>query len=291
MPNDPKFKTIARVSKQPIAVVLGVYVHLLVSASAAVDRGTLDGYNVEDLATALDVDSASVGAILDAMQGRVLEGDKVSGWDKRQVNREDSSTERMRQFRNRKVTHSDARVTHGDAMKRNVTADKSREEEIKKEQKPSRDKREVDPRHVVFKEEIERYTAAKGVLFVWDVAEASQLSLLLKAVPQLAFEDFKRCLMNRARSPGTAHGERPRVWLPHILKYQEAPLNEFGKTGIGNGNRNSKTGGNITAAAGAFAILEQAERNSNPANEVQPETGSRGKPGDLSHLRAGSIEL
>jgi hypothetical protein len=106
---------------------------------------------------------------------------------------------------------------------------------VKKEQKPSRDKREGDPRHSEFKAEIERYANQKGVLFVWDASEAKQLDLLLKSAPQLKLEGFQRCLLHRARSPGTPHGERPRAWLPNILKYQEAPLNEFGKTGAGNG--------------------------------------------------------
>jgi uncharacterized protein YdaU (DUF1376 family) len=169
--------------------------------------------------------------------------------------------------------------------------EKRREEKSKEEQKPSRDKREVDSRHVPFKVEIECYQKAKGVVFAWDGSDAKQLDLLLKSAPTLTFEDFKKCLMHRARSPGTPHGERPRVWLPNILKYQEAPLNEFGKTGVGNGNKNSKTGGNIDAARGALAILAEAERNSSLADEVQPEAGGGGESGDLGHLRTGSIEL
>ncbi|EEV0545208.1 phage replisome organizer, partial [Escherichia coli] len=39
MPNDPKWRTIARVSGQPIATVMAVYIHLLVSASRNVTRG------------------------------------------------------------------------------------------------------------------------------------------------------------------------------------------------------------------------------------------------------------
>ena len=134
MPNDPKWRTIARAAKQTIPLVLSVYVHLLTIASGAIERGTLVNVNSEDLASALDVDCASVDAVLEAMQGRVLEGEKVSGWSGRQVNREDSSTERMREHRNRKVTQGDAHVTQSDAVKRNVTADKSREEEIRQEE-------------------------------------------------------------------------------------------------------------------------------------------------------------
>ncbi|ENB5641076.1 hypothetical protein ABH220_005106, partial [Escherichia coli] len=61
MPNDPKWRTISRVSGQPIATVMAVYVHLLVSASRNVTtchdvsrRGHID-VTTEDLASALDV--------------------------------------------------------------------------------------------------------------------------------------------------------------------------------------------------------------------------------------------
>ncbi|EFE0806000.1 phage replisome organizer, partial [Escherichia coli] len=61
MPNDPKWRTIARVSGQPIATVMAVYIHLLVSASRNVTtchgvslRGHID-VTTEDLASALDV--------------------------------------------------------------------------------------------------------------------------------------------------------------------------------------------------------------------------------------------
>jgi len=138
MPNDPKWRTIARAAKQTIPLVLAVYVHLLTIASGAVDRGTLMNVNSEDLASALDVDCASVDAVLQAMQGRVLDSGKLTGWEKRQVNREDSSTERVKKWRETKVKHN---VTQSNAVKpdvtqvkHNVTADKSREEEIRTEQ-------------------------------------------------------------------------------------------------------------------------------------------------------------
>lgn len=184
-----------------------------------------------------------------------------------------------------KPCEPDGKVLANDGLTETVTT-------TKKVQRPSRDKREVDPRHVAFKEEIERYMTQKKASFVWDASEAKQLDLLLKAVPGLVIADFQRCLFHRARSPGVPHGERPRVWLPNILKYQEAPLNEFGKTGATNGNRNhSKTAGNLDAANTAFAILEEAERNSSAADEVQPAKGSAAECGELSDLRAGSIEL
>lgn len=274
MPNDPKWRTIARASKQTIPVVLGVYVHLLIIASGSVDRGTVGVLNSEDLASALDVDSEAVDAILKAMEGRVLESGKLSGWDKRQTNREDSSTERVKRWRETKVKRN---VTQSNAVKPNVTADKKREEEIKKEQIPSRASHEGDSRHVPFREEVEAYAKAKKVIFTWDGSAAKQLALLLKASPELDIPLFQKCLLNRARSSGVTHGEHPRAWLPQILKYQEGPLNEFGKTGEGNGNRNSKTGGNLDSARTVIAAIVQADRNSGAAGEVQPEEVSCGE--------------
>ena len=88
MPNDPKWRTIARISKQPIATVQAVFIHLLVSASRNVTRGHID-VTTEDLASALDVAEDEVDSILQAMQGRVLDGEVITGWAKRQVIKED----------------------------------------------------------------------------------------------------------------------------------------------------------------------------------------------------------
>ena len=103
---------------------------------------------------------------------------------------------------------------------------------------PSRGKREEkvsDSRHVPFRLACQTYAVHKQVPFVWDASEAKALDLLLKAAPDLTLSVFQGCLNNRARSPGTPHGERPRVYLPHVLRYQQGPLNEF--------NRTEETGG------------------------------------------------
>ncbi|WP_420907106.1 phage replisome organizer [Yersinia bercovieri] len=117
MPNDPKWRTISRLSGQSIALVQSVYIHLLVSASQnvtkghdEVTRGHIDVTH-EDLASALDVTESDISSVLDAMQGRVLEGDLISGWEVRQPKREDqgnektgakSAAERKREERQRK---------------------------------------------------------------------------------------------------------------------------------------------------------------------------------------------
>ena len=89
MPNDPKWRTIARVSAQPIALVQAMYVHLLVDASRNVTRGHVT-VTKEDIASALDVTDDQVEAVFSAMQGRVIDGDKLTGWEGRQPKREDA---------------------------------------------------------------------------------------------------------------------------------------------------------------------------------------------------------
>lgn len=133
MPNDPKWRTIARVSKQSIPAVLSVYVHLLVIASNATERGRTQNVCSEDLASALDLEHKQVDAILAAMQGRVLDGDMVSGWAKRQVEREDGSAERAKRWREAK---KEAKQSQPNANERKQTpdTDTDTEKEIEKEQ-------------------------------------------------------------------------------------------------------------------------------------------------------------
>jgi len=109
MPNDPKWRTIARISKEPIPSVLAIYVHLLVEASQSTVRGEVKA-SPEDLSSALGIEPESVAAIIEAMQGRVLEGNKLTGWDKRQPAREDNSYDRVKRFREKKRD-----VTQGNA--------------------------------------------------------------------------------------------------------------------------------------------------------------------------------
>lgn len=92
MPTDPKWRVVARKSGQPLACVIAVFNLLMVSASQNADaRGTLQGWDSEDAAAALDMEPADVAAIVSAMQGKVLDGERLTGWDKRQPKREDGT--------------------------------------------------------------------------------------------------------------------------------------------------------------------------------------------------------
>jgi hypothetical protein len=146
MPTDPKWRTIAKASGESIALVQSVYLHLLVTASRNVTRGHVDVTN-EDLASALDVEESQILAVLDAMQGRVLDGDYLTGWEKRQPKKEDfgndktgakSAAERKREERDRKknsisFAEEKTQVTECHDESRNVTTDKDKDKDKDKD--------------------------------------------------------------------------------------------------------------------------------------------------------------
>lgn len=128
MPNDPKWRTIAKVSGRSISEVMAVYLHLLVSASAnASERGRTQA-NAEDVASALDMETDHVFAIFTAMENRVIEDGMLSGWNARQPEREDGSAARSRAWREKKAAEkeSERKRTQTNASER---LDKDKEED------------------------------------------------------------------------------------------------------------------------------------------------------------------
>lgn len=112
MPTDPKWRVVARKSGQPLPCVLAVFTMMLTNASCnAADRGTLLAWDHEDAAAALDMDPEQIEAIFDAMQGKVLEGQRLTGWERRQPKREDNSAQRVAKHRAEKKRD----VTQGNA--------------------------------------------------------------------------------------------------------------------------------------------------------------------------------
>ncbi len=141
MPNDPKWRTIARISKQPISLVISLFTHLLVDASRNVTRGHIN-VTAEDLASALDVTEEQITAVLCAMEGRVKEGDVLIAWEKRQPRREDlgnpetgikSAAQRKREQRDReKEASNNPQNTLSHDASRNVTLDKDKDKDYLK---------------------------------------------------------------------------------------------------------------------------------------------------------------
>jgi hypothetical protein len=104
--------------------------------------------------------------------------------------------------------------------------------------KPSRDKREVDPRHAPFKELVARYWTAHNpeLPLPWDGGEAKQLSCLLAANPTLDEAGVLSLLRSRHASD-VNHSERPRQWLARLTDFAGGPLNQYGKPkGLENAN-------------------------------------------------------
>lgn len=128
MPTDPKWRTIARKSGQPLPCVIALFNLLMVNASGNADeRGTLRNWDDEDAAAALDMDPEAVSAIMQAMQGKVIEGTRLTGWEKRQPKREDdNAASRKRAQRERERTAADdvsRNVTHGHAPETETETD------------------------------------------------------------------------------------------------------------------------------------------------------------------------
>lgn len=129
MTTDPKWQTVARKSGQPRYLVIALFTHLMLEANEADERGSLDALDVEDVASALDCDEEAVEAILQAMNGRVIEDGRLSGWSRRQPLREDSgsektgalsSTERSRLHREKKRYATQCNARNDDATQCNA---------------------------------------------------------------------------------------------------------------------------------------------------------------------------
>ena len=138
LPNDPKFRLISKKSGESIALVQAMYIHILVDASMNVTRGNAMKRS-ETLAVTFDVTPEQIDKIWDAMQGQLLDGTVILGWEKRQPKKEESDTakssaERVRAYRDRKKAEAENQdVTRCNAMKRDVTLDKDKDKEYIKE--------------------------------------------------------------------------------------------------------------------------------------------------------------
>lgn len=118
MPTDPKFRVIAKRSGRPLPEVIALYTYMLTVAGSrtgtertqanASERGELFGWSDDDAAAALDIEPEHVAAIFAAMQGKVLDGQRLAGWEKRQPKREDGSADRAKRWRERKRTQANA---------------------------------------------------------------------------------------------------------------------------------------------------------------------------------------
>lgn len=95
MPHDPKLRRIAHQAGTTLPHTLAVWLCMLSHASAneGDQRGTLAGWNDDDCAFAMGMDRAIVFAIRREMEGRLLDGNHIIAWSKRQA-QSDNTTAR-----------------------------------------------------------------------------------------------------------------------------------------------------------------------------------------------------
>lgn len=131
---DPKLQRVARMAGATVGEVIAVWACVLERASSVtasdagvtqgdrpVTRGDVVGFDCDDHDVLLGFADGKTAQVFAALVDRgLIEGLRVARWDERQPKREDSSTARTREYRERKraqenVTTGDAGVTHGDA--------------------------------------------------------------------------------------------------------------------------------------------------------------------------------
>lgn len=128
MPSDPKFRAIAKRSGRPTCEVVAIFTSMLANASAnEEERGTLRNWSHEDMGVALDIEPEHAEAIFNAMQGKLLDGNHLTGWERRQPKREDNSAARVKAHRERKKEQRNADVTQCNAPESESEADEESE--------------------------------------------------------------------------------------------------------------------------------------------------------------------
>lgn len=89
MVTDPKFRVVAKRAGRPVSEVIAVFAHMMTNVTKshrtptnASERGCLEGWDDEFVAIAIDAETQHVADIREAMQGRTLDGSRLTGWDK-----------------------------------------------------------------------------------------------------------------------------------------------------------------------------------------------------------------
>ena len=125
-PTDSKWLVIAKRANVAPGMVSAVFWALLDTASQADERGSVAGFDAEAYALWAGWDETAVQSVIDAMKTKGVIGadGRLAAWDKRQPKREDDSTERVKQHRERQKAQKNASgddVTQCNAVKRTET--------------------------------------------------------------------------------------------------------------------------------------------------------------------------
>lgn len=151
---------------------------------------------------------------------------------------------RLRERRKQTTSHSSNGVTSRDVPVTSRIADADADAEKDKQENlpsfpPDFDQSQVfnplpdkkSSKHAEFKDLIFRCYAYlnNGELPPWDGSDAKQLSLVIRAKPDLDATKFHQWLANYAASGNINPAARPREFLPRISDYTGGPLNKFGR--------------------------------------------------------------
>ena len=124
-PTDPKWLGIARRAGVAPGIVVAAVWSLMDRASQAADRGSITGYDAEGMACFFGCEPEAIEAIVAAMSDKgIIVNGRFASWEKRQPKREDDSSQRVREHRERKRAQSERVETRCNAT-----------EEIREEQK------------------------------------------------------------------------------------------------------------------------------------------------------------
>lgn len=169
--NDQKFRLIAKKAGARVAEVVAVWACLLEEASASEDRGNAGSPDFESIDEAMGLEDGCSQAIYRQMQERdLIHADgRIVAWERRQPKREregDSSTERVRAFRERKRQETPGNATErqdepGNAEERQETprGEESREEKKKEEISPRKRGARTAPDSFTVTEEMKDWAA------------------------------------------------------------------------------------------------------------------------------------
>jgi|GEM_PF-2155985 len=148
--NDPKWRIVATRARHAmsrhvtVAEVLAVWSCMVECASQANPRGQLQGWCDEDIGVLLELDEAHVAGIRVAMQGKTLDDNRLTAWEKRQPKREredPKSTDRKRAQRERDMAAAE-QERRDNQMSHHVTP---RGEERREEEKEQKQKTQARP--------------------------------------------------------------------------------------------------------------------------------------------------
>lgn len=233
-PTDPKWRVVSLRSGRPTCEVLAVFTYMLTVATNADPRGTLEGWDSEDVAMALDMETEHVDAIYEAMQGKVLNGDAIANWGKRQPKREDpNATDRKRKQRDtgdQEGGHAMSRNVTGVCDKHNASHDdpfnepNKANEKVKRKRSKNNEEGNVTQCHGRGEERRRETTPHKGDSEV-DKDYPSEFEDCWKAYPKRHRPSNKKAAW-RAWSARVRDGHEPGTILAGVKAYHEAMRDE-----------------------------------------------------------------